>query len=158
MGAVEAYRLVEEVWIAATPERVFRALTDPEEVTLWWRVPGAYETTEAEIDLRPGGRYRFAGTSAARGAFEVAGEYRLIEPPRRLEYTWNPDWDDGATGSVVRYRLEARDGGTRLSVEHTGFATAASRDDHRRGWPAVVAALRARVEGNATEGAAPEPG
>lgn len=152
MTIAEAWQLVEDVWIAADPARVFRALTDPEEVPLWWGVAGAYETTTAEIDLRPGGRYRFAGTSAARGTFEVSGEYRRVEPPEHLEYTWNPDWDDGATGSVVRWHLEPRDGGTHLRVEHTGFLTEASYLGHRNGWPGVIAGLRAFVEGAGEDG------
>lgn len=145
----EAYRLAREDWIDAPPERVFRALTDPEEVPAWWGVPGAYRTTEAEIDLRVGGRYRFTGTSERLGTFEVGGEYREIDPPRRLVYTWNPGWDDGAEGSVVTLSLEPRDGGTLLRVEHTAFRTRSARDDHATGWPAVVASLAAHVQGDA---------
>lgn len=156
MSSVETWRVVQEVWIAAPPERVFEALTDPDEVTRWWAVPGAYATTEAEIDLRPGGHYRFAGTSVAQRAFEVVGEYLRIEPPLRLEYTWNPDWDDKATGSVVSFRLEAHDGGTRLAVEHTGFGSEKSYTEHRDGWPAVLAGLRGFVEAAPSAGASSE--
>lgn len=147
MKEVAGYRLVEGLWLNAPPERVFRAWTDPEEVTTWWRIPGAYETTEAEIDLRVGGRYRFGGTSEGRGAFEVHGEYREIQPGRRLVYTWIPDWDDGARESVVTLTFEAEAGGTRLVVEHLGFGTRESRDDHASGWPVVAGALRGFVEG-----------
>lgn len=147
MKEVAGYRLKEEIWIDASPERVFRAWTTPEELVKWWRIPGAYDTTEAEVDLRVGGRYRLAGTSARLGQFEVHGEYRAIEPGRRLVYTWSPDWDEDARGSVVELVFEAREGGTRLSVEHTGFTTAASRDDHRSGWPQVAGRVKAHVEG-----------
>lgn len=146
MSEVVGYRMMQEIWIDASPEQVFRAWTDPEELVGWWRIPGAYETTEAEVDLRVGGRYRLAGRSEQRGTFEVRGEYREIEPGRRLVYTWSPDWDEGAAGSVVELTFEPHDGGTRLAVEHTGFATEAARRDHEAGWPAVASQLKAHVE------------
>lgn len=143
---VRAYRLVEEIWIDAPRNQVFRALTDPTEIVEWWTVEGAYRTTDAEIELRPGGRYRFTGTSERTGTFEVKGEYREVDSPRRLAYTWNPAWDDGARGSVVAITLQEEDGGTRLRVEHTGFATEAARDDHVTGWPPVLEGLKSRAE------------
>lgn len=142
-----AYRLEEEVWIEAPRERVWAALTGEAEVPKWWGVAGQYETTAAEIDLRVGGRYRFTGTSAGMGSFEVGGEYRAVEPPRRLVYTWNPGWEDGAVGSVVEMLLEARDGGTLLRLVHTGFATRSALEDHERGWPPVLRSLKVRTEG-----------
>lgn len=143
-----AYRLADEIWIDAPPERVFRALTDPEEVPAWWSVPGAYRTTEAEIDLRVGGRYRFAGTSERMGSFAVEGEYRVVDPPRRLSYTWKPSWNEDAANSVVTFSLEERDGGTRLRLEHSAFRSRASRDEHAGGWPPVLEGLRAYAEGH----------
>jgi len=142
----EGYRLVEEIWIDASPERVYRAWTDRADLTRWWGVPGEYETTTAEVDVREGGHYRFAGTSAQLGSFEVTGEYRVVDPPHRLAYTWNPSWDEGAHGSVVELHFEAKDGGTRLVVEHTAFATESARDDHRSGWPAVTQMLKGYLE------------
>lgn len=142
-----AYRLVEEIWIDAVPERVFRAWTEREDLVQWWGVPGEYETTAAEVDVRVGGAYRFAGTSVEMGAFEVTGEYRVVDPPDRLVYTWNPSWDAGARDSVVSLAFEAKDGGTRLVVEHTAFATESARDDHRSGWPPVLEMLRSHLEG-----------
>lgn len=146
----EAYRLVEEVWIDAPPARVYRAWTERAELLRWWGVPGEYETTTADVDVREGGRYRFAGTSAAMGAFEVTGEYRVVDPPGRLVYTWKPSWDDDAHGSVVELTFEPEDGGTRLIVQHTAFVTESARDDHREGWPAVLAMLRGYLEAEPT--------
>lgn len=146
MGMTEVYRLVEEIWIDAPPERVFRALTDPAELTAWWGVADAYQTTEATVDLRVGGRYRLTGPSEGRGTFAVEGVYRAVEPATRLEFTWDPDWDDDARDSVVEVVLEARDGGTRLIVTHTGFASPRARDDHRQGWPVVLSALKRHSE------------
>ena len=145
MGMTQVYRLVEEIWIDAPPERVFRALTDPEQLIAWWGVSEAYRTTEATVDLRVGGRYRLTGPSGERGTFAVEGVYRAVEPPTRLVFTWDPGWDDDARGSEVEFALEAREGGTRLVLTHTGFATEESRDAHR-GWSAVLSSLKAHCE------------
>jgi uncharacterized protein YndB with AHSA1/START domain len=137
-----AYKLTEEIWIDAPPERVFRALTEPDELIAWWAIPEAYGTTEAKVDLRVGGQYRLTGWSRERGVFAVEGTYEVVEPPARLVYTWNPDWDEGATGSRVSFELEPADGGTRVTVRHSAFAAEASRDAHKNGWPAILAAVR----------------
>ena len=145
MTRTRAYRIREEIFIEAPRPRVFRALTDPEEICRWWAAPGEWETTGAEVDLRVGGRYVLSGTSVASGTFEVRGEYMVVSPPERLAYTWNPDWVDGAEGSIVRIELVEEDGGTRIEVEHTGLSSEAAFQAHRSGWPGVLAALKART-------------
>lgn len=144
--AVEALRVVQEMEIAAPPERVFRALTDPDEIPLWWGDEESYETTGAEIDLRPGGEYRLEGTSVRLGTFEVTGSYRTVDPPRRLAYTWTPSWDEGARDSVVEIALEPTETGTRVRVVHTAFATEKARDEHAGGWPTVLGFLKKYLE------------
>jgi uncharacterized protein YndB with AHSA1/START domain len=65
---------------------VFDAWTMPEIVKRWWAGDRG-EVTEAQIDLRVGGRWRWVMT--AHGGFEVAfsGEYREIDRPQRLVRT-----------------------------------------------------------------------
>ncbi|MGD2067861.1 MAG: SRPBCC family protein [Gemmatimonadota bacterium] len=147
MGEVrEVLRVVEEVVVEAPIERVFRALSSPGEVPLWWRAEGQYETTAAEIDLRPGGRYRLSGTSERLGTFEVGGTYLVVDPPTRLVFTWRPDWDEDARNSKVEIHLEEVSAGTRVRVTHTGFATTDARDGHAGGWPNVLHRLSIHVE------------
>lgn len=47
--------IVQEIEIAASPERVFQALTDPEELKAWWGAEGVYRVTLWTADLRVGG-------------------------------------------------------------------------------------------------------
>jgi uncharacterized protein YndB with AHSA1/START domain len=103
--------ILAAVEIAAPPERVFRALTT-DEVTKWWGSSDRYRTTEYTADLRPGGRWYSAGVGADGKAFSVEGEFREVDPPRKLVHTWRAAWDGGHE-TVVTYRLEAIDGGTR---------------------------------------------
>jgi uncharacterized protein YndB with AHSA1/START domain/uncharacterized protein YciI len=135
---VTAGNVLAIVEIAVPPERVFRALTDPEELTQWWGSPELYRVTDAKVDLRIGGQWSTAGRGADGSTFTVSGEYLEIDPPRRLVHTWKPDWEGGAS-STVRYLLEPIDGGTRVTVRHDGFGDrAASCQGHADGWERVL--------------------
>ncbi len=71
---------------AAPRDRVFRAYTTPELVALWWHADRG-TVDSIEIDLRVGGRWRYAMT--ASGGFPVAfhGEYLEIVPAERIMST-----------------------------------------------------------------------
>ncbi len=157
MNTTEALQVIEEIRIHAPPEVVFQALTDPGEITAWWGIPGEYETREAEMDVRVGGRYRFAGTSTRLGRFAVTGEYRIVDPPRRLSYTWTPDWDEGARDSIVDIQLERDGDTTRVTVTHTAFSTVSAQENHRNGWPSVLGALRTHAEARAASSQNTQP-
>lgn len=71
----------------APPERVFEAMTRPEHVKNWWgRLGEGYSVPVCEIDLRPGGSYRFVNRHP-HGEATFYGEYREIVPPEKLVYT-----------------------------------------------------------------------
>jgi len=63
---------------------VFEAWTTPEHVSEWWD-PSGRRLAACEIDLRPGGAFRFVHGGGAGHAFE--GRYREIVPPSRLVFT-----------------------------------------------------------------------
>ena len=106
------------VEIAAAPEAVFRALTDPTELPLWWGSADVYRTHDWKVDLRPGGKWSCQARSP-QGDSEVRGEYLAIEPPRLLEYTWEPSWEQYRQ-TIIRCTLEPIPGGTRVSASSTG--------------------------------------
>ena len=145
-------RVVAE--IKASPERVFRALTDPEEVPKWWGQNGVYRTAKWESDLRPGGKWK--STIAAPEGAEmndprtpepqtVGGEYIVVDPPNVLEFTWSPSWDNFAV-SRVRYEIEAIAGGSRLTVIHSGFENRREMaTSHGEGWVRVIGWLSSYV-------------
>ena len=83
--------LVTEIHIAAPPERVFRALTDAQELKRWFTSPEC-PVKLWEMDARPGGAYRYAtekGSVVVNGVteFECHGEILELDPPRYLAYT-----------------------------------------------------------------------
>ncbi|MGE0704349.1 MAG: SRPBCC domain-containing protein, partial [Vicinamibacterales bacterium] len=66
---------------------VFEAMTKPEHVKQWWgRLGEGYSVPLCEIDLRPGGRWRFVNKHP-HGEAAYHGEYREIAPPGRLVFT-----------------------------------------------------------------------
>jgi uncharacterized protein YndB with AHSA1/START domain len=129
--------IVASVEIAVPAERVYRALTTPEELVRWWGGEQPYRTTGWEHELRVGGCWRANGQNADGSSFAVTGEYLELDPPRSLVYTWKPDWDPGAV-TRVSYKLEAFDGGTRLTVHHEGFTNQDSCNNHAHGWMLVL--------------------
>ena len=117
----------------ATPERVFRAWTDLNQLRRWWG-PGGFTLPEAEQDLRVGGAYRFGMRGPDGVTRWLRGEYREIRPPERLVFTWNWEADGDAAETVVSVQLFARGRQTEIVVTHGPFLTASSRDGHNLGW------------------------
>ena len=71
----------------APRQLVFEAMTKPEHVKRWWgRLGEGYSVPVCEIDLRPGGAWRFVNRHPT-GEAVFYGEYREITPPSRLVYT-----------------------------------------------------------------------
>ena len=113
--------------LAAPTDRVWRALTDPTALAAWFW-PDRFATT-AEVDLRVGGRFRIASPAAGMA---VSGEYRTVDPPRRLAFTWQ--WDGEAEETLVTLELTGSGAGSELVVVHERFADDAGRDSHLKGW------------------------
>ena len=120
LANVDAGTVKAEIQLAASPERVFRSLTDPTELAAWWGSDEMYRTHSWTIDLRPGGKWSALARGADGSDMTIDGEYLEVDPPRRLVYTWRPSWDDYAV-TTVRYDLVPTSAGTRLTVTHTGF-------------------------------------
>ena len=131
--------------LSAPRERVFSALTRPEDVARWWG-PRLFTTPEIELDLRVGGRYRFTMQPPDGDRFHVSGEFLEIDPPSRLAYTfrWDePTPDDRET--VVTVTLDHVDDGMELTVRQGDFATEQRLELHRGGWTDSLDKLSALV-------------
>ena len=137
--------IVEQIAIAAPAARIFAALTNPQERMLWWGSEGRFQVTQCESDLRPGGKWTMRGAGIGGKPFVVTGEYREIDPPRLLVFTWLPDWYSDATETLVRWDLKENNGVTVVRLTHSGLASEASRTSHR-GWPQILGWLQAYVE------------
>jgi uncharacterized protein YndB with AHSA1/START domain len=111
---------VHRVYINATPESIWEAITSPE----WTKRYGYHGI--AEYDLKPGGKYRVVAPPEmqAMGMPEqlLDGEVIEADPPRKLVQTWHALWDEGVASehpTRVTWDIEEDDGGiTRLTVTH----------------------------------------
>jgi uncharacterized protein YndB with AHSA1/START domain len=141
----QADAIVAEIVIQASAERIFEALTDPSQRVKWWGAEGKFQTTHMESDLRPGGAWLMRGVGPEDKPFALRGEYRMVDPPRLLEFTWIPDRPEPQT--LVRFELIEQDGATTVRLTHSGFASPDERGRYQ-GWPWVLALLRTHVERN----------
>jgi uncharacterized protein YndB with AHSA1/START domain len=115
MAETKVTTQVYRVYIKATPEAIWDAITKPE-----WTQRYGYRGI-AEYDLRPGGKYRALAPAdmQAMGMPEVVVDGEVVEadPPRKLVQTWHPLWDEeiAAETSQVTYDIEEDDGASRGS-------------------------------------------
>ena len=106
---------------------VWEALTKPEHVRRWYGLR-AHRMTVCEIDLRPGGRWRYAQETADGQEFAFSGEYREIEPPARLVST--EGWEAMPGHEYVStVTLDEVDGRTKLRT-HLVYQSQEDRDGH----------------------------
>jgi uncharacterized protein YndB with AHSA1/START domain len=136
--AVETAPIVRRVEVRATPERVFRLLTDPEALVQWW-------PDVAEFEPRLGGRVRmeFRG-----GESVVTGEVTRFEPPHGLGFTWLRAESPGVTTQVEFTVVGLDPGRSRVEVVHSGWDQAPElRPMHDGGWSHFLGCLADLAEG-----------
>jgi uncharacterized protein YndB with AHSA1/START domain len=123
--------------IAAAPEKVFAAWTDPHLLAQWWGPPGS-RVASIEVDLRVNGRYRIGLQQPNHDIYFVNGTYQLIQPPEKLVFTWRweqPDMDIG--NSLVTIEMQGDDRYTTLTLTHTQLPEPA-RAAHQQGWQGIL--------------------
>lgn len=134
-----------EIFVSAPRERVFEALTDPQQAVQWWGQNDRYRFSEFSLDARVGGKWSSSGSRQNMGSFKIEGEILEVDPPRRLAYTWLSSWLPKDTKVV--WDLENHNGGTLVKVTHTGFGGDADQaKNHIIGWSSVLGWLQAYVE------------
>jgi uncharacterized protein YndB with AHSA1/START domain len=127
-------------FINAPRERVYRAWTDPEQLKEWWG-PEGVRTRKFEADARVGGKYRWDLFNQEGEEMTCRGEYRELQPGKKIVFTWKWDEDevwDKHGESIVTIELSDRDGGTEVRLIHEKLPSAESRDRHNEGWSSVL--------------------
>jgi uncharacterized protein YndB with AHSA1/START domain len=148
---------VYRVYIRATPEAIWEAITDPA-----WSDRYGYGG-RVEFDLRPGGAYRTLSNDGMRamGVGEVVADGEVVEadPPRRLVQTWRlvmaPEMAEEGFTRLTYELADTRDGVTRLTVTHeldgapkTAHLVSGGEEDSGAGggWAWILSGLKTLLE------------
>src|SRR5262245_50895361 len=120
--------------VPASPLLVFSNFVEPHELARWFG-PKGFTARDVQLDARVGGRYRITMQPPEGDPFVIAGEFREIDSPMRVVYTFrydDPDPDDRET--VVEVTLDDLGESTRVVVDQAVFATEARLALHEQGW------------------------
>jgi uncharacterized protein YndB with AHSA1/START domain len=120
--------------LPAPPPVVFAAFSDPNELLKWWG-PQGFTTPSLKFQARVGETSRIEMQPPEGDPFYLTGEFREVDPPARLTYTFvweDPDPDDIQT--LVALSLGDLGKSTEVALTQGPFKTEARRALHRDGW------------------------
>lgn len=123
-----------ELSLPAARPAVFAAFTDPDKLAKWWG-PEGFSVPGLEFDPRVGASYRIEMQPPEGDSFALTGEFREVDAPARLAFTfaWEPpDPDDVQTVADLSFR--DRGDSTEVSFTQGPFKTEERRALHRGGW------------------------
>jgi glutathione S-transferase len=141
MATRESDKLSLEIerFIKAPRDRVYAAWIDPAQLKLWFG-PENVETHDLVADVRVGGKYRWDLSNPEGERMTVLGEYRELQPGKKIVFTWR--WDDDEVWenrtSIMTVEFDDVDGGTQLRLRHEQLPSEESRDRHNQGWNSVL--------------------
>lgn len=134
--------IVYTIYIASTPEKVWRALTSAEFSRQY------FSGQAVEVDPRIGGAYFMRRPD---GTLHIAGEVIECDPPRRLTVTFNVNWPElveklGPT--LVTWEIEPAGEAVRLTMlqSHDRELSDDILSGGRQGWPAILSSLKSLLE------------
>ncbi|GAA2075816.1 SRPBCC domain-containing protein [Streptomyces albiaxialis] len=137
-GASTVPDYVYVTYIHATPEQVWKALTDADLTARFWG--------HANVsDWQPGSPWEHRRIDGSE-AVDVAGRVLVAEPPTRLVITFDDAVDASPDPSVVTFLVEPHQEIVRLTVTHEKIPNEEFRGDISQGWPAVLANLKSLLE------------
>jgi DNA-binding transcriptional ArsR family regulator/uncharacterized protein YndB with AHSA1/START domain len=130
---------VQETYIRTSPERLWEALTSPDDTQAY------YFGTRVQSDWAEGADLKYLDPE---GKLMLSGRVLEIDPPKRLVTTFQPGWCDGEGDakpeSRVTYEIEPMGDVCRLTLSHYGL----SEEDMgiRTGWARIINSLKSLLE------------
>ncbi len=132
----------------ATPEKVYRAFTEPDALASWLP-PYGYLAIVHNMDVKVGGTYKMSFTNfSTRNAQYFGGEYLEIKPNEFLKYTDKFD-DPNLPGEMITtIRLKKVSCGTEINITQEGIPAAIPAEMCYLGWQESLEKLKKLVEPN----------
>ncbi len=143
-GSGHAARI--ERTFAALAEDTFDAWTSPEVMRRWFHCGPDWETPEAEVDLRVGGKVRVVMRRPDGTETEAQGEFTLIDRPHRLAMTWTFD-DDPSNEQLIELFFSESEGSTTVLMVNSGISTDERRGAQEEGWQGCFEELERELAG-----------
>ena len=137
----ESGRLVRiERSFDASAEALFDAWTSPEVMRRWFHCAPDWDTPEAEVDLRIGGRIRVVMRKPDGTEVGAHGEFVVIDRPRRLVMTWIFD-EDPSDQQLVELTFSQAERSTTVLLVNSRISGDQRRDAQDEGWRGCLDAL-----------------
>jgi uncharacterized protein YndB with AHSA1/START domain len=133
----------------APREMIWRAWTDPDEAAAWWHPRGVVTPRESvELDVRPGGRYRYTMIAPDGSEYPTVGTYREVVPLERLVFTWGSPGDPDEIMPLIT--IDLADHGelgeqTRMTFHLDGIAGSPGDENVYDGWASAFDVLDERL-------------
>jgi uncharacterized protein YndB with AHSA1/START domain len=130
--------LTIERTMPAPRQRVYEAFAVAEQLARWWG-PEGFEIPRIDYEPRVGERFQIEMAPPQGDAFQLVGEFKEVEPPIRLAFTfeWEPaDPDDVVTLATLTFR--ERGASAKVELQQGPFRTDERRALHRDGWGASL--------------------
>ena len=143
-GSGQAARI--ERTFAASAEDAFDAWTSPEVMRRWFHCGPDWDTPEAEVDLRVGGKVRLVMRRPDGIEVEARGEFTLIDRPHQLVMTWTFD-DDPSNEQLIELSFSESEGSTTVVMVNSGISTDERRDAQDAGWHGCFEELERELAG-----------
>jgi uncharacterized protein YndB with AHSA1/START domain len=122
--------------IAATPERVFDAFTDPVGQREFYGQDAAGWIVDSRCDLRIGGVWSVSFGPSPDELYHHRHVFEVIDRPRRILIASTETRPDGSSfETTMEFTFEPRGGGTLMTMVHAGFPSEWLRDEHTIGVP-----------------------
>jgi uncharacterized protein YndB with AHSA1/START domain len=133
--------------INASAERLFDAWTKPELMKQWFHSSEKMSTQTAEADLKVSGAWKVEMVNSKGTVYPCFGEYKVIDRPNKLVFTWSPSGgkDDYMTTVTILLK-KVSDTVTELTLTHEGLRNEKEYKDHSGGWNGCLDMLKKFAE------------
>lgn len=126
--------MIKTIYLKATPEKVWRHLTDKELLARWFH--------ETDRNLSEKVSFQYLSFDYDKEDRKLMwGDVIEFDPPNKLVHTFTHQWLEGVVTTVSWELLEV-DGGTQLTMTHSGITKFNELTGHDKGWDEHLQRLR----------------